>query len=181
MKVVGYARVSTAEQAAEGISLEAHGSKIRTYCALKDFELADIVVDAGVSGAKPLSEREGGKEGRRGNCQGQGAGGRRPQAGPALQGRGGLPYHHQGMGQARDWPPRHRHGRAGDRHRQRHGQDVPHDGGGIRRTGEEPDQGKDEDGPAAQEERGEGDVGVSAVHPPAERTNPPPARSGLLP
>ncbi len=47
MDVIGYARVSTAEQATEGISIEAQASKIRIYCELKDFHLDDVVIDAG--------------------------------------------------------------------------------------------------------------------------------------
>ena len=61
MDVIGYTRVSTTEQATEGISLEAQEAKIRTYCDLKDFKLVDMVIDAGVSGGKQLSEREGGR------------------------------------------------------------------------------------------------------------------------
>jgi site-specific DNA recombinase len=61
MDVIGYARVSTTEQATEGISLEVQEFKIRIYCELKDFRLLDVVIDAGVSGAKLLSDREGGR------------------------------------------------------------------------------------------------------------------------
>jgi len=53
MTVVGYARVSTAEQATEGVSLDAQCAKIRGYAALHDLDLAGIEVDAGVS-AKSL-------------------------------------------------------------------------------------------------------------------------------
>ena len=61
MDVIGYARVSTTEQATEGVSLDAQASKIQIYSQLKEFHLVDIIIDAGVSGAKFLSEREGGK------------------------------------------------------------------------------------------------------------------------
>jgi site-specific DNA recombinase len=50
---VGYARVSTSQQAEHGISLDAQVAKIRAYAALYDIELMDVVVDAGVS-AKTL-------------------------------------------------------------------------------------------------------------------------------
>jgi len=53
MKAIGYARVSTDEQAREGVSLAAQESKLRAYAALYDVELVDVVVDAGVS-AKTL-------------------------------------------------------------------------------------------------------------------------------
>jgi DNA invertase Pin-like site-specific DNA recombinase len=50
MKALGYVRVSTDEQAREGISLEAQEAKIRAYAELNDLELIDVVVDAGLSG-----------------------------------------------------------------------------------------------------------------------------------
>lgn len=57
MKVIGYIRVSTDEQATAGVSLDAQRAKLEQYCALYDLELVDVVVDAGVS-AKNL-RREG--------------------------------------------------------------------------------------------------------------------------
>jgi site-specific DNA recombinase len=57
MKAIGYVRVSTEEQAREGISLENQRAKIQAYCKLHDFELDDIIEDAGKSG-KDLN-REG--------------------------------------------------------------------------------------------------------------------------
>jgi DNA invertase Pin-like site-specific DNA recombinase len=48
-KAIGYIRVSTDEQAKEGVSLENQEEKIRSYCDLKDFELLEIVEDAGIS------------------------------------------------------------------------------------------------------------------------------------
>lgn len=53
MKVVGYVRVSTEEQAREGVSLDAQEAKLRQYCALYDLELVAVVRDAGAS-AKSL-------------------------------------------------------------------------------------------------------------------------------
>ncbi|MCG6533421.1 MAG: recombinase family protein [Syntrophales bacterium LBB04] len=50
MKAYGYCRVSTEEQAREGISLDAQEDKIRTYAQLKDLELLDIIRDEGYSG-----------------------------------------------------------------------------------------------------------------------------------
>jgi site-specific DNA recombinase len=52
-KAIGYARVSTQEQAEHGVSIDAQVAKIRAYAELYDLELADVVVDAGVS-AKTL-------------------------------------------------------------------------------------------------------------------------------
>lgn len=52
MKAIGYVRVSTEEQANEGVSLEMQESKVRAYCDLNDFELLHIHIDAGISGAR---------------------------------------------------------------------------------------------------------------------------------
>jgi site-specific DNA recombinase len=57
MKAAGYIRVSTDEQAREGISLEAQRGKIEAYCKLNDLDLLEIIEDAGRSG-KDLN-REG--------------------------------------------------------------------------------------------------------------------------
>jgi site-specific DNA recombinase len=57
MKTIGYVRVSTDEQAREGISLESQKAKIAAYCELNDLELIEIIEDAGKSG-KDLN-REG--------------------------------------------------------------------------------------------------------------------------
>jgi DNA invertase Pin-like site-specific DNA recombinase len=57
VKAIGYVRVSTDEQAREGISLENQKTKIETYCQLNDLELTGILEDAGKSG-KDLN-REG--------------------------------------------------------------------------------------------------------------------------
>ncbi len=53
MKAIGYSRVSTREQATEGLSLKNQAEKIRQYCKLKDLELVEIIEDAGES-AKSL-------------------------------------------------------------------------------------------------------------------------------
>lgn len=53
MRVFGYCRVSTEEQATSGQSLAAQEEKIRLYCRLHDLELVEVLVDAGVS-AKSL-------------------------------------------------------------------------------------------------------------------------------
>jgi DNA invertase Pin-like site-specific DNA recombinase len=50
MKAVGYIRVSTEEQAREGISLENQRTKIQAYCSLNDLDLIEILEDAGRSG-----------------------------------------------------------------------------------------------------------------------------------
>ena len=60
-KAVGYVRVSTEDQAANGESLEPQRAAIDAYTKANGLELVDVVVDAGVSGYTPLSDRPGGK------------------------------------------------------------------------------------------------------------------------
>ncbi len=50
---IGYVRVSTEEQAKEGVSIEAQTDKLRQYAELYDIDLVDIQIDAGAS-AKSL-------------------------------------------------------------------------------------------------------------------------------
>ena len=49
MDAIGYVRVSTEDQAKEGISLDNQKAKIEAYCRLKDLELSEIIEDAGIS------------------------------------------------------------------------------------------------------------------------------------
>jgi DNA invertase Pin-like site-specific DNA recombinase len=58
MKVIGYVRVSTEEQAREGISLEAQRHKITAWAEALDGELLFIAEDAGISG-KHIRNRDG--------------------------------------------------------------------------------------------------------------------------
>jgi site-specific DNA recombinase len=61
-RAIGYCRVSTQEQAEQGISLDAQEARIRAYATMRGLELVDVVVDAVVSAGKyTLEEREGGK------------------------------------------------------------------------------------------------------------------------
>lgn len=50
LKVVGYVRVSTEEQAAGGLGLEAQQAKIRGYCDLYELDLVAVLSDPGFSG-----------------------------------------------------------------------------------------------------------------------------------
>ena len=59
-RAIGYIRVSTEEQAKEGISIEAQAAKLHQYAELYGIELIDIKTDAGQS-AKSL-DRDGLKE-----------------------------------------------------------------------------------------------------------------------
>jgi len=49
-KALGYARVSTEEQAKEGVSLHAQEEHIRRYCELYGLYLSDVLIDEGRSG-----------------------------------------------------------------------------------------------------------------------------------
>jgi DNA invertase Pin-like site-specific DNA recombinase len=49
MRAIGYVRVSTDQQATDGVSLDAQDAKIRAYCDLYGIELVGIEVDAGES------------------------------------------------------------------------------------------------------------------------------------
>lgn len=62
MKALGYLRVSTQEQASEGVSLAAQEERIRTYALAAGFELAGILRDEAVSGSVPLAARPSGSE-----------------------------------------------------------------------------------------------------------------------
>ena len=59
-RVVGYVRVSSLEQATEGVSLQAQETAVRAYCTMRGLELADLISDPAVSAGKPLSSRPGG-------------------------------------------------------------------------------------------------------------------------
>lgn len=54
LKAIGYVRVSSEEQAREGVSMAAQEAKIRSYCELYDLDLVHLIVDAGQS-AKTLN------------------------------------------------------------------------------------------------------------------------------
>jgi site-specific DNA recombinase len=56
-----YLRVSTQEQAREGISLAAQEARLRAYCELRGLRVVEVVIDAGVSGGKPVHSRIGGQ------------------------------------------------------------------------------------------------------------------------
>ena len=52
-RTIAYIRVSTAQQADEGVSLDAQRAKLEAYCVALDLDLVAVYVDAGVS-AKSL-------------------------------------------------------------------------------------------------------------------------------
>ena len=59
MKAAGYVRVSTEEQVETGHGLEAQERAIRAFAESQGYELVDVIIDAGVSGAKRPEDREG--------------------------------------------------------------------------------------------------------------------------
>lgn len=50
MKAIGYIRVSTEEQARNGISLDMQRAKVAAYASLEDMDLIDTIADEGISG-----------------------------------------------------------------------------------------------------------------------------------
>jgi DNA invertase Pin-like site-specific DNA recombinase len=60
MAVYGYCRVSTAKQASEGESLEVQQRQIKGYADMHGLSLDEIIVEEGVSGSVPVSERPAG-------------------------------------------------------------------------------------------------------------------------
>jgi len=54
MKAIGYVRVSTEEQALNGVSLDAQEDKIKAYCIAKEWDLIRVIRDEGYS-AKDLN------------------------------------------------------------------------------------------------------------------------------
>ncbi|WP_368009781.1 recombinase family protein [Laspinema palackyanum] len=60
-KAVLYIRVSTQEQAQEGVSIDAQKEKLISYCAERHLEVVEVIVDDGISGGKYLSQRPGGQ------------------------------------------------------------------------------------------------------------------------
>ena len=61
-KAIAVIRVSTNQQADEGVSLAAQEKAVRTYCEFRGLDLVDVVIEAGVSGSKPMAKRKGGRK-----------------------------------------------------------------------------------------------------------------------
>lgn len=61
-KAVLYVRVSTTEQAREGVSLEAQEERLLAYCKLMGLDPVVLIREEGVSGGKALTTRPGGHE-----------------------------------------------------------------------------------------------------------------------
>lgn len=59
-RIAAYLRCSTAEQASDGMSLDAQEARIRAWAEAVGAEVVQVVTDAGVSGTKALASRPGG-------------------------------------------------------------------------------------------------------------------------
>ena len=61
MRVFGYCRVSTQEQANGGLSLDQQRQQITGYSMMKGWQVAEFFIEAGVSGSVPLADRPEGQ------------------------------------------------------------------------------------------------------------------------
>ena len=61
MRVFGYSRVSTVEQADEGVSLAAQQQQVVGYAMMKGWTIDEQFVERAVSGSTPLADRPEGK------------------------------------------------------------------------------------------------------------------------
>lgn len=59
MKIIGYLRVSTDQQADSGLGLEAQIKSIKDYAKKSGYEIDQIFRDEGISGSAPIEERPG--------------------------------------------------------------------------------------------------------------------------
>lgn len=62
MNLVGYIRVSTEEQAREGVSLGQQKQRLAAYCKLHGHTLGEVYADEGVSASVPMGKRTGGRQ-----------------------------------------------------------------------------------------------------------------------
>jgi putative DNA-invertase from lambdoid prophage Rac len=61
MKVYGYCRVSTFEQANGGVSLDTQKQQITGYAMMKGWAVAEFFIEGGVSGSVPFADRPEGQ------------------------------------------------------------------------------------------------------------------------
>jgi len=59
---VAYTRVSTDEQAREGVSLDAQAERLRAYCTMSGLQIEALIREEGISGSVALGHRPGGRE-----------------------------------------------------------------------------------------------------------------------
>ena len=61
LDAIGYVRVSTNEQAAHGVSLDAQHESLMAYALLQKLNLVEVIVEDAISGSVPLADRPGGR------------------------------------------------------------------------------------------------------------------------
>ena len=61
MRVFGYSRVSTSDQANEGVSLEVQRQQVAGYAMMKGWTVDTMFIEEGVSGSVPLADRPEGQ------------------------------------------------------------------------------------------------------------------------
>ena len=59
MKIIAYVRVSTTQQAEEGLGLEVQEQAIRSWARAHHHKIMAVIADEGISGAKELDDRPG--------------------------------------------------------------------------------------------------------------------------
>lgn len=59
---VAYIRVSTDEQAREGVSLDAQAERLRAYCTMSGLKIESLIREEGISASIALGHRPGGRE-----------------------------------------------------------------------------------------------------------------------
>jgi site-specific DNA recombinase len=52
LHAIAYIRVSTEDQATEGVSIDAQRAKLEAWCFANDYQLLEVFVDAGISGGR---------------------------------------------------------------------------------------------------------------------------------
>lgn len=62
MRLIGYVRVSTDDQVADGHSLDQQPERLRAYCEQNGHQLLDVITDKGVSASVPIRRRAGGAQ-----------------------------------------------------------------------------------------------------------------------
>lgn len=62
MKAIAYIRVSTADQAENGHSLNHQEDRLRAYCQAQGLDLHAVIRDEGISAGTPFRDRPGGKQ-----------------------------------------------------------------------------------------------------------------------
>ena len=62
LRVFGYCRVSTSEQATNGVSLDEQERRIVAECMGENWQLTEMYIERGISGSMPLQDRPVGRQ-----------------------------------------------------------------------------------------------------------------------